>query len=343
MKAAVMRDGRIVVDDVPEPVPGEGQVLVQTLACGICGSDLHFMRHAPRMVELSRQMAGPMTGSSLDLGRDIVMGHEFAAEVLEPGPDTVAPPAGTVVTSLPVLVTAEGFVSLAYNNDFPGGYAERMLLSAPLLLEVPNGLSPQQAALTEPMAVGIHAVGKAGMSQGEAALVLGCGPVGLAVIAALRLKGIEPIVATDFSPRRRALARTLGAHESVDPREEPGIEAWRRVDGRKTLVLFEAVGVPGMIDSAVRDAPLGSRIVVVGVCMEDDVIQPAFAIAKELNLQFALGYDPVEFSGALRSIAEGEIDVAPLITGTVDIEGVPGAFDELAHPDAHAKILVVPA
>src|SRR5437879_8739657 len=168
-----MREGGLVVDDVADPTPAFGQVLVRTLACGICGSDLHFMRHAPRMVELSRQMAGPMTGSSLDLGRDIVMGHEFAAEVLEPGADTVAPPAGTVVTSLPVLVTAEGFVSLAYNNDFPGGYAERMLLSAPLLLEIPNGLSPQQAAQTETTAVRIHAVVTAWLIQREAALVKG--------------------------------------------------------------------------------------------------------------------------------------------------------------------------
>jgi threonine dehydrogenase-like Zn-dependent dehydrogenase len=332
-----------VVDDVADPSPAFGQVLVRTLACGICGSDLHFMRHSSRMAELSRQLAGPLTGSALDLSRDIVMGHEFAAEVVEAGPDTVAPPAGTVVTSLPVLITMDGFVSLAYNNDFPGGYAERMLLSAPLLLEVPNGLPPRHAALTEPMAVGIHAVGKSAIRAGEAALVLGCGPVGLAVVAALGLKGIEPIVATDPSPTRRDLARKLGAHEAVDPHEEPGIDAWRRVDGSRTLVLFEAVGVPGMIDTAFHDAPAGSRIVVVGVCMEDDVIQPAFAIAKELNVQFALGYDPVEFSGALRSIAEGEIDVGPLITGTVDIDGVPGAFEDLAHPDAHAKILVEPA
>ncbi|TML42212.1 MAG: zinc-binding dehydrogenase [Actinobacteria bacterium] len=342
MRAAVLRSGNLVVDDVEDPAPGFGQVLVRTLACGICGSDLHFMRHASRMVELSGQLAGPLAGPSLDLSRDVFMGHEFAAEVIEAGPDTVAPPAGTVVTSMPVLVTFDGIVPLAYNNDFPAGYAERMLLSAPMLLEVPNGLLPQHAALTEPMAVGIHAVARSGIRAGEAALVLGCGPVGLAVVAALRLRDVEPIVAADFSPARRELARTLGAHEAVDPREEPGVEAWRRVDGRRTLVVFEAVGVPGMIDSAFRDAPPGSRVVVVGVCMEEDVIQPFFAIAKELNVQFALAYDPTEFAGALRSIAEGEIDVTPLITGTVGIDGVPAAFEDLAHPDAHAKILVEP-
>jgi threonine dehydrogenase-like Zn-dependent dehydrogenase len=92
-----------------------------------------------------------------------------------------------------------------------------------------------------------------------------------------------------------------------------------------------------------RDAPAGSRILVVGVCMEGDTIQPIFGINKELNIQFVLGYDPMEFAGSLRSIAEGEIDVGPMITGHVDIEGVPGAFDDLAHPDAHAKIVVEPS
>ena len=123
---------------------------------------------------------------------------------------------------------------------------------------------------------------------------------------------------------------------------EPAIEAWRRVDGRRRLVLFEAVGVPGMIDAVMRDAPRDSRLLVVGVCMEPDRITPFFGIGKELEIRFALAYAPDEFAGSLRSIAEGELDVAPLITGSVDLDGVPAAFDALAHPDEHAKILVEP-
>ena len=336
----------MVVDDVPDPVPGFGQVLVQVRACGICGSDLHFVKHGATMAELGKEMRRPdepQLGSELDFDRDIYMGHEFSAEVLEAGPDTVAPSAGTLVTSIPVMFTMSGVENLAYTNALPAGYAERMLLSAPMLLEVPNGLDARHAALTEPMAVGLHAVNKSGITPGDAALVLGCGPVGLAVIAALRLKGIEPIVATDFSPTRRALAQTLGAHEVVDPRSEPGIDAWHRVDGNRPLVVFEAVGVSGMINDAMRDAPRGARICIVGVCMEADTIRPFFGIGKELNLQFVLGYDPEEFAGTLRSIAEGDIDVAPLITGVVDLDGVPGAFAELGHPDRHAKILVEPS
>jgi threonine dehydrogenase-like Zn-dependent dehydrogenase len=340
MRAAVMRGGEIVVDDVPEPAPASGQVLVRTLACGICGSDLHALMHAEKMVELSRQSGAPFV---MDLTQDVVMGHEFAAEVLELGPDTESTlRVGDVVVSMPMIVGPAGVQSIGYSNTYPGGYAERMVLSALLALKVPDGLPPRLAALTEPMAVGRHAVNRAEMAPGGAALVLGCGPVGMAVVAALAADGVAPIVAADYSPMRRQLAAGLGAHITVDPAEEPAIEAWRRADGAKVLTIFEAVGVPGMLSDAMGAAPRRTRIIVVGVCMEDDTVQPMIGIAKELEVRFALGYDPSEFAGTLASIAEGTLDVAPLITASVDIDGVPDAFRALANPAASAKILVVP-
>jgi len=346
VKAAVLRGGHIVVDDVADPVPGEGQVLVQTKACGICGSDLHAAQHADRMVELTKEATASagvgMAPLVFDPGRDLVMGHEFAAEVLEPGPETSGVSVGQTVVSLPVVADQRGIHAVGYSNDYPGGYAERMLLSAGLLLQVPNGLDARRAALTEPMAVGVHAVNRADVAPGTAALVIGAGPIGLAVIAALTLKGIEPIVAADFSAHRRRLAAAMGAHEVVDPREEPAIDAWRRVDGRHPLVIFEAVGVPGVIDQAMRAAPQQTQIVVVGVCMETDHVQPFMGITKELTVKFSMAYNPMEFASTLQSIAEGEVDVAPMITGTVGIEGVPQAFTDLANPDAHAKIVVDP-
>jgi threonine dehydrogenase-like Zn-dependent dehydrogenase len=347
MRSVVMRQGALVVDEVPDPIPALGQVLVEIKACGICGSDLHFLRHGGTMIELTRQMKGlPEVGESdpLDVDRDVYMGHEFAGEVLAAGPDTVAPAPGTLVTSVPVMLTMTGIHNLAYTNEFPAGYGERMLLSAPLLVEVPNGLDASRAALTEPMAVGLHAVNKSGITAGAGtgALVLGCGPIGLAVIASLRHKGIEPIVASDFSPARRALASTMGAHQVVDPADADPFDEWQRLGQGRSLVVFEAVGVPGVINEILRAAPAGTRAVVVGVCMEPDSITPFFGIGKELNLQFVLGYDPMEFSASLRAIAEGDIDVTPMITGEVRLDGVPGAFEELGHPDRHCKILVQP-
>jgi threonine dehydrogenase-like Zn-dependent dehydrogenase len=192
------------------------------------------------------------------------------------------------------------------------------------------------------MAVGLHAVNKSGIEPGTGALVLGCGPVGLAVIAALARRGIEPIVASDFSPARRALAATMGADAPVDPATLPAFDAWAREARGRDVVVFEAIGVPGILHEVFRDAPAKARVVVVGVCMGHDTVVPFFGISKELNVQFVLGYDPMEFEASLRSIAEGEIDVAPMITGVVPIDGVPQAFADLADPERHCKILVVP-
>ncbi|OBG15766.1 alcohol dehydrogenase [Mycolicibacterium celeriflavum] len=339
MRAAVLRDGRMVVrDDVPEPVPLEGQVLVAVKACGICGSDLHFAKHGDQMVRLTREITGmPLQGGlPVDVDDDVYMGHEFSAEVLEAGPRTDAPAPGTVVTSLPVLLSPKGFEPILSSNTVLGGYAERMLLSAPLLLRVPDSVDPRHAALTEPMAVGLHAVNKSAIAPGEAALVIGCGPIGIAIVAALRLKGVEHIAAADFSTTRRDLAATMGAHVTLDPADGSPF------DTAKPAVIFEAVGLPGIINDVMRRAPLGSRLVVAGVCMQPDTVLPLFGIAKEINVQFVNAYDHNEFAESLRAIADGDIDVSPLITGEVGLDGVDAAFDELAHPDTHCKIMVTP-
>ena len=334
MRAAVLRDGRMVYrDDLAEPVPGPGQVLVAVRSCGICGSDLHFAAHGADVLTLTAEMDG---GMDIDLGRDVFMGHEFSAEILDAGPGTETFPAGTLITSIPVLISGKHVEPIVYSNTTLGGYAERMLLSAPMLLAIPNGLDAQHAALTEPMAVGLHAVNKSGVQPGETALVLGCGPIGIAVVTALRAHGVEHIVAADFSPKRRELAATMGAHQTLDPAQGSPF------DTVAPAVVFEAVGVPGIIDDVLRRARHGSRLIVVGVCMQPDTVHPFFAIAKEISVQFVLAYDPNEFADSLRAIAEGDIDVSPMITGDVGLEDVGTAFDDLADPEQHCKILVTP-
>jgi threonine dehydrogenase-like Zn-dependent dehydrogenase len=353
-----MRNRQLVVADIPRPEPGPGEVLVKTLACGICGSDLHALRHADRFVEASRRAGSVFT---MDLSRDVVMGHEFCAEVVDHGPGTTrALRAGTRVCSRPSLIRPDGPRTVGYSNDTPGGYAEYMRLTEALLLPVPDGLPTEQAALTEPMAVGLHAVAKARLEPDDAPLVIGCGPVGLAVVAALRLHGARPIVAADFSPRRRELAVAMGADVVVDPAADTPWQSWRETaawrDPRRAPALppwiagpalrpalvFECVGVPGVLDQIMAPAPRHTRIVVVGVCMEPDTIYPMLGISKELNLQFVLGYTPDEFAATLGHIAEGRIPTTPLITGRVGVEGVAGAFAALASPERHAKILVEP-
>jgi threonine dehydrogenase-like Zn-dependent dehydrogenase len=353
MKAVVLRQSALTVEDLPELTPGAGQVLARTVACGICGSDLHFLHHGHKMLALGVESGNP---STVDLSKNIVMGHEFCAQLEEIGPDTytTAKP-GDFVVSMPVMLTGTTIGTIGYSNEFIGGYSEKLLLSGPLLLTVPNGLNPEHAACTEPMAVGLHAVNQSGITIGDAAVVHGCGPVGLAVIASLRLKGIESIIASDFSPARRALASTMGATTVVDPRAQAPLDAWLADAGPQAprqsyaagsgsgLLQFECVGVPGMINETMKRAPKSSTLTVVGVCMETDSFQPMFGINKELRVNFVLAYTPEEFAATLRHIAEGDIDVAPILTGRVPLDGVAQAFTDLANPELHAKILVVPS
>jgi threonine dehydrogenase-like Zn-dependent dehydrogenase len=347
MRAAVMRDWQLRVDDLPDPVPGPGQVLTRVLACGICGSDLHLLVHGEESRRVGEELnAGrpPEPGSMVmfDPARDTVMGHEFCCEVVDLGPGVSNLAVGDIVVSLPVAFDASGLHGIGFSNTYNGGYAELMVLNELTGIKVPGGLPAELAAMTEPLAVGVHAVAKSRIAKGDAAVVLGCGPVGLACIADLRMRGIGPIVAADFSPKRRQLAEQLGADVVVDPRETPAIDAWRSIDGSKPLVIFEAVGVPGMIEQAMRMAPKDARILVVGACMQEDRIHPMLGIGRELSIQFALGYTPEEFGSSLRAIAEGTVDLSPWLTGTVDVDGVPQAFRDLGNPEQHAKILVVP-
>jgi threonine dehydrogenase-like Zn-dependent dehydrogenase len=172
-------------------------------------------------------------------------------------------------------------------------------------------------------------------------LVMGSGPVGLAVITALRSRNVAPIYAADYSPRRRELALGQGAHAVFDPAVE---SPWRQAELQRSddVVVFECVGVPGIIDRIFVDAPQNARIVVVGVCLEIDHCRPLIAVNKELSLQYVLGYNLQEFADSLRCIADGGFDVAPLVTARVGLDGVAGAFDALRDPEQHAKILVDP-
>ncbi len=343
-----MREWQLRVDDVPDPVAGPGQVLTKVLACGICGSDLHMLQHGAELRATMNEITSgaepdPMSPKSFEPEHDTVMGHEFCCEVVDLGPGCENLKVGDVIVSMPVAFDATGLHAVGYSNQYNGGYAELMVLNEMLGMKVPAGLPAHMAALTEPLAVGIHAVAKSRIAKGDAAIVIGAGPVGLACIAELRMQGIGPIVVADFSAKRRELAAQLGADEVVDPNVETAIDAWKRIDGQKPLVIFDAVGVPGMIDQTMRVAPRHSRILIVGVCMQHDRIFPMLGIGKELTIQFALGYEPHEFANSLTAIAEGKVDLAPWLTGTVPVDGVPQAFADLANPEAHAKILVVPA
>jgi threonine dehydrogenase-like Zn-dependent dehydrogenase len=355
MRAAVTRGGQLVVGEVPEPVPASGHVVVRSLAAGICGSDLHALSDFAHFTSLMDSVGVP----ALDATADCVFGHEFCAEIVEHGPDTAGTlPVGTRVCSVPIVLGPTGVEQIGYSNHYPGALAEHIVLQELLLLPVPDALDTDTAALTEPLAVGEHAVGLADLHEGQPCLVVGCGPVGLAVIAALKGRGHGPVLAADFSPTRRRLAEAFGADVVLDPALGSPHERWSDYGVPRTVmerigasmlggtfadpVIFEAVGVPGMLQSLIADAPPHSRIVVVGVCMHTDSIEPFMAVTKEMELRFSFGYTPDEFAATLARLATGMPGAEQLVTARVDLAGAPGAFDTLRTPGEQGKILVTP-
>jgi threonine dehydrogenase-like Zn-dependent dehydrogenase len=377
MRAVVCTNAELSVQDRPEPVPARGQVRLEVLRCGICGSDLHARHGCDDWADMAAR-AGYERFARSD--EPIVFGHEFCGEVAEYGPKTRrGAPTGTPVVALPLLRAASGVDTLGLSVHAPGAYAEQLLVEESLMMPVPNGLAPDVAALTEPMAVAWHAVRRGDVGKGTVAIVIGCGPVGLGVILMLKAKGVRTVVASDYSPGRRALASACGADVVVDPKgaspftavdkrghlddipsalelavgtteklvRVPGWwHAWRLAEtlgaAPKHPVIFECVGVPGVIESIIDGAPLFSRVVVVGVCVGEDRFTPAMAINKEIDLRFVVGYTPLEFRDTLHMLADGKVDPRPLVTGTVGLDGVDAAFAALGDPEAHAKILVDP-
>ena len=378
MKAVSCSHGTLSVVDLPDPRPSEGQLVLDVRACGICGSDLHAKDHADQLTDVMAEIGYRdfMRGDT-----PTVMGHEFAGVIAERGPKTPkALKQGMAVVSFP-LVRSHGAVQLTGLSPLaPGAYAEQVLVEASLTFPVPNGLSVDMAAMTEPMAVALHAVRRSEIKKGDTAIVIGCGPVGLAVICQLKARGVGSVVASDLSAGRRALALRCGADIVVDPavdspyekaaakgvltnipdlyelaldtmgklRKLPGwSHLYRAADaagaaGPKRPVIFECVGIPGMIDGVLAAAPLSSRVIVVGVCMGTDSIRPTMALSKEIDVRFVFGYTPLEFYDTLHMLADGKLDASPLLTGKVGLGGVAAAFQALGDPDRHAKILIDP-
>jgi threonine dehydrogenase-like Zn-dependent dehydrogenase len=379
MRAVSCKATQLEVVERPTPVPDKGQVLIDVLRCGICGSDLHARHHCDDMAEVARE-----TGYDdfMRSDQEVVLGHEFCGEIVDHGPGRrKALATGTMVVALPLLRRGTGVHAIGLSAAAPGAYAEQLVVQESLTVPVPNGLSPELAALTEPMAVGWHAVRRGDVKKRTVAVVIGCGPIGLSVICLLKAKGVRNVIASDFSAGRRALAAACGADVVVDPAQEspyasaadhghlvtlpaaldlavgamdklqrlpvPWQHIWRAAEALgatspKSPVIFECVGVPGVIDQIITSAPLFSRVVVVGVCMGADQIRPAMAINKEIDLRFVLGYTPIEFRDTLHMLADGKINAAPLLTGVVGLEGVESAFAALGDPEAHAKILIDP-
>lgn len=344
MRAAVFhRPGApLTIEQVPDPDVSSGDLVIAVRRCGVCGSDLHMA-----------DMHGPDTGMAA-LPTGTVMGHEFAGEVVAVGRDAGAFKVGDRVTAMPYIacgrcaacLTGRGYrcAEACYSalGEERGGYAEYMRVGVHETLRLPDGVDDVRGAFVEPFAVGLHGVNAARLEPGERVLVMGAGPVGLACTAWARHFGARDVLVSDFSAERRALAERLGATATIDPGSESVPGACKRHAGQRPDVVIECVGVPGTQQLAMDYAPMGGRIVVLGVCMAPDRIQPVKAITKELQVNYAYMYTRQEFELTVDAFDREWLDPTPLLTRTVGFDAFANAFEGLKSDKTACKVMLDP-
>jgi 2-desacetyl-2-hydroxyethyl bacteriochlorophyllide A dehydrogenase len=332
--------------DLPEHEPEDGQVVVEVVHCGICGSDLHSY-HEGFVVEPGQ-----------------VLGHEFVGTVVEaPGVDGLE--VGQRVTARPLVPCGkcgsclEGEIqrceagmgdNIGYGRR--GAFAERVLVPkaavGEVVFPVPDEIDDRAAALIEPLAVGLHAIHQAEIEPGQTALVLGAGPIGLGVVAFLRRAGVGTLIVSDPSAKRRAAAAALGADRLIDPREENTVEAVAAATGigaygtgARADVVIDCAGVAQALGDALRSARSGGHVVFCAMYAKKVDFRPDMVTMKELTLRGALGYKH-EFPEVIDALAKGEIDTAAMISHELPLTEIEEAFRIQSDPEASLKVLVTP-
>jgi (R,R)-butanediol dehydrogenase / meso-butanediol dehydrogenase / diacetyl reductase len=334
MRAVVVAGPRrLAVENVPDPTPEPGQAVLRVAACGICGSDLHV-----------HQLGYLPAGS--------ILGHEFCGEVVEAA-GGLRP--GERVCALPVLscgrcercrrglgiyCTSQRALGL---GQAPGAFAEYVAVAPHEVVRLPPGVDDAHGALVEPLAVGLHAVGVSRLQRGESCLVIGAGPIGLAIALWARHQGAKEVIVSECAPGRRALAEQLGATRVVDPgHEDLGAVVAASLPGGADIV-FEAVGARGLIQSCIEHVRFRGRIVVAGVCITPDTFHPAPAVLKEASLHFVMAYEKSDFERTVDLLERGSIEPRGMITNHIGLDAVPAAFEALERPTSQGKLIVTPS
>jgi threonine dehydrogenase-like Zn-dependent dehydrogenase len=343
VRAVVLRDGRLNVRDIADPVPGAGELLLRTLSTAICASDVHFMDH-PEM-----GINDPTGRSLYDADRDMVLGHEFVGEVVGHGPGcTEHFPVGTRVTSIPIRLVnggADGARIIGQHPESQGSFGELVVVAEALAKRVEDGVSHDAAALTDAFAVGEFYVRAARMEPGEVPVVIGAGAIGLSAVAALASRGVEPIIVSDYNAQRRELAcNSFGAHIAVDPAEASPFDLWRQVRAERglwgPLVVFECVGAAGLLQKIVESVDMSTRIYCAGGWYTGDSLRVTDATRQGVTIQFGGGPHPQDWYGTLDAITSGRLDPLPSVGAVIGLDEVPGALD-LARASAGPPRIVV--
>jgi (R,R)-butanediol dehydrogenase / meso-butanediol dehydrogenase / diacetyl reductase len=336
MKACIYRapGAPLEITELPDPVAGPGEVVVRVKACGICGSDLHAAGHSFRMP--------PGT----------IMGHEFSGvvETIGEGVEKLKPGDPVVVMSYlgcggcDPCRTGNAYrcreVKLVGFGEVPGAYAELMKTRPGSVFAMPPEMDFPAGATVEPLVVGLHGLHRARFAAGESCVVMGAGPIGIVTMLWARYAGARAIIVSELTEHRRRLALAMGADAAVDPRMRNPSGLVEQLTGAGPQVVFECTGAPGALSEAITYSQRRGRVVVIGVCTEDDGFVPMTAMSKELDLRFSLGVENSEIDSAIAALAAGRISTAPMITHRLGIDDLPRAFAALMKPTNQTKVMI---
>ncbi len=325
------------VEPVNDPRPAPDQILIEVARAGICGSDLH-------MSQFGAVPAGT------------IFGHEFAGTIAELGSAVRGDwRVGDRVTALPLQACSSceacvaGLPALCGQGlftgaslQFPGAYAQYVAARAGMVQRLPAGVGFEAGAMVEPLAVSHHAVELARIARGDTVLVLGAGPIGAGVVLFARHAGARHVIVSERSPERRRIALALGASAAIDPLTEDVAARCAQLSGTRPQVVFECVGVPGLVQQAIELAGLRGRVLVAGVCFAQDHISPLTALMKEVNVQFSQCYTEGNFAAVIAAIAHRAVTPAPMHTDTVGFGALPAAFEALRTQPRGCKVLIDP-
>lgn len=340
MKAAVFKEvgQALQVETIDDPAPAPSELVMKVGFCGICGTDLHATREG-----LTQACCGQ------------VLGHEYVGEIVEVGKEAEGQwQVGDRVCAMPFIACgkcaacAQGHFFECQNKktsgvDAQGGFAEYIATGCRETLLLPPELELQTAALVEPLAVGLHAARMADIKAGSRVLIMGAGPIGLTVALWAKFFGARDVIVSELAETRASLAKAMGATHVVAPDLSRGAEGlaeqFADVAGQAPDVIFECVGAPGLLQQCIEIAPHRGKIIPVGVCEQPDSIMPFFGLVKELHIQFAIAYNRDDFETSVAMLAEGRINVAPMITDIISLDELPEAFEALRTPSHQCKVL----
>lgn len=319
------------VEILPDPTPEAGELVVKVGRCGICGSDLHMTEDATY---------GKSAGD--------VLGHEFAGEVVALGKGTSGLALGDLVSVIPLASCGECAScragDLAWCDRFGlqgGGYAEYAVTRPNQCVLLPRSASLADGAIVEPLAVALHGVIMSGLKPGDNILILGAGPIGLAVAFWARRLGAAKVVLQDVADYQQARALDMGATGFVIDRDDP-VGAAERALGGKADIVFECVGMPGLIAQAVGQVRNRGTILLLGLCTRPDSFNSFAMLSKEVRLVTSAFFTRGEYEAALDALNAGAAEPRLLVTGTVPLADVPQQFEALRHRTHQCKLLIDP-